>query len=372
MSAGQLPNPCLAFGAKLDRVKQLVDVGTGGIERPEEPQRLFHGQLVGQLRFLQLNPEPRAEGGGRTRPPLAEDLYITGIRHQEAFEDLDGGGLPCAVRSEQAETLASHDGKVQSIHGDERTVSLHDTGALQGEGGRCHIRDCKPWYTRRSVSSRIVLIGPADALPSLQARLEPGTDIQTFTDSDALEALDHIIRTKPSLVAMQDEFSATSRGIALINRISDDPSLTACEVRILARDATQNRVAVKRSTGGGAAAVAVEDQPKPALDQRGTRRAPRVRIKDGVEVSVDGNVAALIDLSRVGAQVVSPTILKPNQRVRVAIGDARVQVKCQGAIAWAAFEMPKGLPTRYRAGIDFGTAADGDGIAGFADRNKKD
>ena len=42
------------------------------------------------------------------------------------------------------------------------------------------------------------------------------------------------------------------------------------------------------------------------------------------------------------------------------------------AVAWAAFEMPKGLPTRYRAGIDFGTAADGDGIAGFADRNKKD
>ena len=111
---------------------------------------------------------------------------------------------------------------------------------------------------------------------------------------------------------------------------------------------------------------------KPALDQRGTRRAPRVRIKDGVEVSVDGNQAALIDLSKVGAQVVSPTILKPNQRVRVAIGDARVQVKCQGAVAWAAFEMPKGLPTRYRAGIDFGTAADGEGIASFADRNKKE
>ena len=220
-----------------------------------------------------------------------------------------------------------------------------------------------------AVPSRTVLIGPADALPGLQQRLEPGAEIQTFTDSDALEALDHIIRTKPAVVALQDEFSATSRGIALINRISADPTLTSCEVRILARDAAQHRVAVKRGAGGG---VAVEEQPKPALDQRGTRRAPRVRIKDGVDVSVDGNPAALIDLSRVGAQVVSPTILKPNQRVRVAIGDARVQVKCQGAIAWAAFEMPKGLPTRYRAGIDFGTAADGEGIANFADRNKKE
>jgi hypothetical protein len=215
-----------------------------------------------------------------------------------------------------------------------------------------------------------VLIGPPDSLPGLQERLDPAAEVQTFTDGDALEALDHIMRTKPVLVVMQDEFSATSRGTALINRIKDDPTLTNCEVRIMARDAAQNRVAVKRG-GPGGAAVAVEEQPKP-LDQKGTRRAPRVRIKDGVEVSVDGNPAALIDLSTVGAQVVSPTILKPNQRVRVTIGDSKTPVKCAGAIAWAAFEMPKGMPTRYRAGIDFGINADAAGIDGFAKRNKKE
>ena len=50
----------------------------------------------------------------------------------------------------------------------------------------------------------------------------------TVEPFDALEALDHIMRTKPVLVAMQDEFSATSRGTALINRIKDDPTLTNC------------------------------------------------------------------------------------------------------------------------------------------------
>lgn len=215
-----------------------------------------------------------------------------------------------------------------------------------------------------------MLIGPAESLAGLQARLDPAADIQTFTDSDALEALDHIMRTKPLAVAMQDEFSATSRGTALINRIKDDPTLTNCEVRIMARDAAQNRVAVRRGGSGGSTAVAV-DEPKAALDQKGTRRAPRVRINDGVEVAVDGNQALLIDLSAVGAQVVSPTILKPNQRVRVTFGDARAPVKCAGAIAWASFEMPKGLPTRYRAGIDFGTNADAAGIEAFAQRNKK-
>ena len=221
------------------------------------------------------------------------------------------------------------------------------------------------------MSSRIVLIGPADALPALQERLDPAAEIQTFTDSEALEALDHIMTTKPVLVAMQDEFSETSRGLALINRIKDDPSLSQTEVRIMAKDAKKNRVAVKR--GGGGTAVAV-DEPKAAaaLDSKGTRRAPRIRIKDGVEVAVDGNPAALIDLSTVGVQVVSPTVLKPNQRVRVLIGDAKNPIKCAGAIAWAAFEMPKGMPTRYRAGIDFGTSADAAGIDGYAKKNKKD
>lgn len=222
------------------------------------------------------------------------------------------------------------------------------------------------------MSSRIVLIAPSDALPGLQERLDPNAEVQTFSDSEALEALDHIIRHKPAVIALQDDFSATSRGTALINRIKDDPTLAACEVRVLARDTTKSRVAVKRGAATAAAAVAVDEQPKPALDVKGTRRAPRIRIKDGVEVAVDGNPAALVDLSTVGAQVVSQTVLKPNQRVRVLMGEGKNAIRCNGAVAWAAFEMPKGMPTRYRAGIDFGAAADVDGVSGFAKKHKKD
>jgi len=221
------------------------------------------------------------------------------------------------------------------------------------------------------VSSSIVLIGPVDALPGLQERLQPGADVQTFTESEAIEALDHIIRTKPVIIALDNDFSSSTRGIALINRIKDDPGLAGCEVRVIAHDSDTSRVAVKRGQAGGTA-VAVEAKPKPALDQKGTRRAPRTRVKDGVEVAVDGNPAALIDVSAVGAQVVSPTVLKPNQRVRVIMGDGSTPIRCNGSIAWAAFEMPKGQPTRYRAGIDFGLTADAEGVNRFAKKNKKE
>lgn len=219
------------------------------------------------------------------------------------------------------------------------------------------------------MSASIVLIGPSEALPALRERVDSGAELHTFTDQEALEALDHIIRTKPRIVALDNDFSATSRGTALINRIKDDPTLNDCEVRVVAHDSAVHRVAVRRPSGKVAAAIVVVDEPKP-LDQRGTRRAPRIRIKENVEVLVDGNTAVLIDLSAVGAQVLSAKMLKPNQRIRLTLPEGKTAIRCTGSIAWASFEMPKGQTPRYRAGIEI-SGSDPVAISGFADRHKR-
>jgi len=217
----------------------------------------------------------------------------------------------------------------------------------------------------------IVLIGPADALPVLRERIDSGAELHTFTEAEALEALDHIIRSKPRIIALDREFSASSRGMALINRIKDDPSLTECEVRVIAHERAPNRISSRRvpvaSHGGSLVAI---HEPLSPLDQRGTRRAQRIRIKEGIEVLVDGNGASLVDLSSVGAQVLCPTVLRPNQRVRLMFNDARGAIRCNGSIAWAALELPKGLSPRYRAGIDM-TGADPEPVRAFAERHKK-
>jgi hypothetical protein len=218
------------------------------------------------------------------------------------------------------------------------------------------------------VSSSIVLIGPSDALPVMRERLDSGAELHQFTDQEALEALDHIIRNKPRIIALDHEFSSSSRGAALINRIKDDPSLVNCEVRVIAHDSALSRVAVRRAPahGGG---VAVQEA-KPVLDQRGTRRAPRYRMKDGIEILIDGNTAALVDVSTVGAQVLCPSVLRPNQRVRMTLTDQKGAIRCNGSIAWASLELPKGLPPRYRAGIEM-TGVDPEAVKGFAERHKK-
>jgi hypothetical protein len=194
--------------------------------------------------------------------------------------------------------------------------------------------------------------------PALQELGDFGVAL-AYSDADALKALEAITRDRPKLIALEKQFAATSRGAALIKRIKADHKLRTCEIRIVSHEGDAE-IVPEPGPQAGAATV--------RLDHHGTRRAPRVRIVDGVEVLIDGSPATLVDLSPVGAQVVSPTILKPNQRVRMILPDEERPIRCVAGVAWAAFEMPKSGP-RYRAGIEFFDAESGN-LDRFIEQNK--
>jgi hypothetical protein len=116
-------------------------------------------------------------------------------------------------------------------------------------------------------------------------------------------------------------------------------------------------------------ATVVETAPRP-LDWHGTRRAQRHRVRQGVEIQVDGNPAAVVDLSVVGVQVLSSTVLRPNQKVRISIPNDEFVMRFRGAIAWAKFELPKATDApRYRAGVEFADA-DADALEEFCTKVK--
>jgi hypothetical protein len=214
----------------------------------------------------------------------------------------------------------------------------------------------------------IVLIAAPNLLDVLKQRAAESDsehEIVTFTDADALRALDTITRRKPALIALEKMFASTPRGAALINRIKADPSLTASEVRIVTRDSDFTRVSSKRADpspppspahgGIGTATTTTEAAPRvQPLDHYGTRRAPRFKVAGTVDVLVDGNGATLVDVSTVGAQVLTPTVLKPNQRIRMALPvEESGAIRFNAAVAWAKFEIPPQSGPRYRAGIEF-------------------
>lgn len=221
-----------------------------------------------------------------------------------------------------------------------------------------------------------MLIAAADLLPLLKERAgDANSEVLTFTDADALRALDVIMKRRPAVVAVERVFAATPRGAALINRIKSDPSLLASEIRVIAHDAELVRVTPRRTSegGGGKGATAVAAAPaatpiKP-LDHHGTRRAPRIRVRGRVDVLVDGNQAVLVDLSSIGAQVVSATVLKPSQRIRMALTDEHSTIRFNASVAWALFEIPAKSVARYRAGIEF-IDADAAAVEAYCARHK--
>jgi hypothetical protein len=226
----------------------------------------------------------------------------------------------------------------------------------------------------------MVVIAASDLLPALTERAGAASDeVLAFSDAEALRALEAIVNRRPDIVALERQFATTPRGAALINRIKADPSLVGSELRIVSHDSDQTRVLQRPSAptpapapfiavttvAAAAAAVAV---PAP-IDRRGTRRAPRFKIAGDMSVHLDGNAARLIDLSEVGAQVVSSTVLKPNQRVRVVLTDDRGAIRFNGAVAWASFEITAKYGPQYRAGVNF-VDADGNAVGAFCVRHK--
>jgi hypothetical protein len=242
-----------------------------------------------------------------------------------------------------------------------------------------------------------VLIASADLLPALKERAGDGvSELLAFADSEALHALEAITKRRPRLVTLERLFAATPRGAALIHRIKADPALIGLEIRVISHDSDYSRVLPRQpgsgdapasgpaadiapaaaapaaGPGGGSAAATAAPAAAPAapLDQRGTRRAPRYRIAAKVEVQVDGSAATLIDLSTVGAQVVSAGVLRPNQRVRMVMVDGAGNLRFNASVAWAKFEIPPGSGPRYRAGLDF-VDADNSGVDAFCSRHRQ-
>jgi len=243
------------------------------------------------------------------------------------------------------------------------------------------------------MSAPAVVIAASNLMPSLRERLADDGQLVVFPDTEPIQALQAILEHRPSLIVLERLFAATPRGAALINRIKNDPQLGHAEVRVMSHSGDYLRVVSKPSgsapppaaapapepaaasegaalaTEAAATAAVAEPPPRP-LDWHGTRRAPRHRIRPGVEIQLDGNPAQVVDLSQVGAQVISQTILRPNQKVRVSVPNDDFVMRFRGSIAWAKFELPDpGAPPRYRAGIEFADA-DARAVEAYCLKNK--
>ena len=217
-----------------------------------------------------------------------------------------------------------------------------------------------------AVPPRAIMVTAPDYARDLIDRagfsLDEGSRI--YADTEALKALTAITKYRPGLVVIERFFASTPRGAALINRIKSDPTLRGTEIRVLAHDSDYSRVvprpvlapsAAEPVSAAPVAAAATAAPAAPPLDYRGTRRAPRFQMRSGMELQLDGHPTAVLDLSRIGAQVVSTSSLRPNVRMRAVLSDDTGPMRFGVTVMWAKFEVTPDGP-RYRAGLEFSGA----------------
>jgi hypothetical protein len=198
-----------------------------------------------------------------------------------------------------------------------------------------------------------VVIAAATNLPLMRSHaVAEGGEVLAFADTETLRALEAIVSRRPALVTLDRTYVSTARGAALVNRIKLDPMLARTELRVVAADAFATVAAPPPIAASENSADALPVSAI-ALDANGTRRAPRTEIAARPEILSDGNPATLIDLSPLGAQVLSQAILRPNQRVRILLPEEPASIRVTGTVIWASFEIPANMPPRYRAGLDF-------------------
>ena len=100
-------------------------------------------------------------------------------------------------------------------------------------------------------------------------------------------------------------------------------------------------------------------------DFRGARRATRVVLHMGVVIHVDGDPATVVDMSRIGAQILFARMLRPSQHVCVWVGAEPTSLRCSATVAWVQYELNGGKDgSCYRAGLEF-VGADGDAVDVF-------
>jgi hypothetical protein len=215
-----------------------------------------------------------------------------------------------------------------------------------------------------------VVIADAAQTLAIRAGLSLSGRVTWFTAGNLFAAHASIQMHHPKVILVEAVFAETPTGqefLAGIERLAIRGSAINLVARAQGRWTTTPygpQLAIAESQAGAAAlsrSGAAEFRLAAAGAQTkgaNTRRASRFKILESVNAVIENGQATLVNISILGAQVVSQPSLKPTQSVKILLPDLDETVRLTAQVAWATFEQPQpGAAPHYRAGMEFTDAA---------------
>jgi len=195
-----------------------------------------------------------------------------------------------------------------------------------------------------------VLVADPQRMPALRDALRLDGRVLRFMSTNLATALESIRTNNPGVVAVDAAFAETAPGRAFLDHVAALP-VPSSSVRL-----------VRQVNGAWSTMPLAGEAPPAAADARAarqdTRRAPRFPVAETLQAVVESSAANLIDLSVLGAQVISEPVLRPNQKIKVALPDEVGTMRVTAHIAWSMYERPThATDPYYRAGLEFADGA---------------
>lgn len=208
-----------------------------------------------------------------------------------------------------------------------------------------------------------IVIADVMRMAAIRTGLPLSGRVVQFTNSNLGAALEAIRTHAPKVVAVDALLVQTQQGQGFLKRV-EGLAVPGCAIRLIiqgggvwttaayeAHPAVEDAPIRLASASPIRAAAAA---PKPGAN---TRRAPRFPMLDSVDAAVESGQASLVNISVLGAQLVSQPVLRPGQTVKIALPDAHEMLRFTAHVAWSTFQQNNQGAAVYRAGIAFTDAA---------------
>jgi hypothetical protein len=195
---------------------------------------------------------------------------------------------------------------------------------------------------------RTVFVGSEPLVAAWSASVGEASEVTPITLKDLPITIEAIDAAQPDVVVIEQALAGSGPGLTLMDRLHGERYVRGLEVRLLPPDRAAD--VMSSACPGELDPHAWLTVLAQALPARPERRATRIDASNE-QAFIDGHAVTLIDLSAVGAQVRSPIVLRPRQRVRLVLPPERGSVRAVAVVAWSSFEI---VPTpSYRAGVAF-------------------
>jgi hypothetical protein len=200
-----------------------------------------------------------------------------------------------------------------------------------------------------------VVVADPQRMTALRDGLPAPGRVLRFPTSNLASALESIRANQPGLIILDSNFLHGDSGAAFLDRIN---GLSLQKV-ILQQAVFDRGHWTMTPLDQAPPQMRPDNQRAIAVRKAGleTRRAPRFLVEDIAQAVADGATVDVVDLSVLGAQVISQPMLRPNQKVRVNLPDSAGPLQLTASVAWSIYEKPANKPRpQFRVGMQFDDA----------------